>query len=455
LGYDARYHPLARKPYFELLGDLFNPSTRSHILISKRYELDLFAGYQVRVSLHPLKIPLLTQRATPIALVEQLEILDDGAWVEPYRSERERSSTLIQATIENMAQIHGDIAKLNGRLTRHDEQVAEFLELQIRQENLAIELAELDRNWQVMERGAELVGGTIGSKAQILLVMERIRRAETRQLNEIALPATVQIAGDSNIGSGVILDLSEYDANANSHYVLTSWHVVRNILGSEQDDLSKPIPIFATWFREKPVEIHASFEPAASAVTALGQSVFRGFRAVHPPIATAEANPNDLDSRRFLGQLVAHDTALDLAMLRTFSNTAYRKLPLLNKDALAKLELTMGDGTWLIGCPLGIETIPTYGYVGASRHLVDGSNYWMISAPGYPGNSGGPAWYFDRVTGTNGVISIYNKVYTYGSLHSFVAAHMGLLTDPYALRDWIDGVMRKNSLLVHNWNRPK
>jgi S1-C subfamily serine protease len=92
------------------------------------------------------------------------------------------------------------------------------------------------------------------------------------------------------------------------------------------------------------------------------------------------------------------------------------------------------DAVYAVGCPLGNDPIPTAGEVASVEHVVDGSTYWMISAPTYIGNSGGGI-YDAR---THELIGIFSKIYTHGSSRTTIVPHMGLVTPLYAIYDWLE-----------------
>jgi len=94
------------------------------------------------------------------------------------------------------------------------------------------------------------------------------------------------------------------------------------------------------------------------------------------------------------------------------------------------------DRIYAVGCPLGNEPIPTFGEIADTQHVVDGSSYWMISAPTYIGNSGGGI--FDAQT--HELLGIFDKIYTHGTLRPTVIPHMGLVTSLSTIYDWLEKV---------------
>ena len=87
--------------------------------------------------------------------------------------------------------------------------------------------------------------------------------------------------------------------------------------------------------------------------------------------------------RLYLGQVLARDTARDLAILTTNAPDCF---------ALVLDDATVGIGTevFAVGNPLGLEGTVTKGIVSATRLTSSGVKYIQIDAGLNPGNSGGP-----------------------------------------------------------------
>jgi S1-C subfamily serine protease len=87
--------------------------------------------------------------------------------------------------------------------------------------------------------------------------------------------------------------------------------------------------------------------------------------------------------RLYLGQVLARDTARDLAILTTNAPDCF---------ALVLEDAAVGIGTevFAVGNPLGLEGTVTKGIVSATRATSSGVKYIQIDAGLNPGNSGGP-----------------------------------------------------------------
>jgi hypothetical protein len=96
-------------------------------------------------------------------------------------------------------------------------------------------------------------------------------------------------------------------------------------------------------------------------------------------------------------------------------------------------DVAVFTGIYAVGCPLGNDPIPTGGFISSLRNEVGGSNYWMINAPTYFGNSGGGIF----LESTHELIAVFSKIYTHGKGKPVVITHMGLATPIHAITDWM------------------
>ena len=201
---------------------------------------------------------------------------------------------------------------------------------------------------------------------------------------------TVQLAGDSTVGSGVLLRSRELEDGTYRTHLLTAWHVVRDIL-SDADGLERPIPV-------------TLYSPQG-------------------------------ETSHDTATLLEFDPTLDVALLVMNNTAAYAygaSLP-----GFERLERAgVFDPIYAVGCPLGNDPIPTYGEVADTEHKVGDEAYWMISAPTYIGNSGGGI--FDART--HELLGIFSKIYTHGNLRPTVVPHMGLVTPMDRIYAWLGEV---------------
>lgn len=213
-------------------------------------------------------------------------------------------------------------------------------------------------------------------------------REPDRLWNELVGPV-VQLAGDATVGSGVLLESQRRaDGQGWVTHLLTSWHVVRDIYGTI-DRVNSPVPV----------------------------RMYEADGRTHDETA----------------HMVAYDVGLDVALLEMDLD-----LPVPHGAKLAEREelasVRIFDGVYAVGCPLGNDPIPTTGEVASTSHVVDGTLYWMISAPTYIGNSGGGIFH----AGSRRLIGIFSKIYTHGSARTTIVPHMGLATPLPVIYEWLD-----------------
>ena len=246
------------------------------------------------------------------------------------------------------------------------------------------------RRW---ERLSELVSSTQElaneSRRHIQDLDQALAPRDLRGMWRELVGPVVQLAGDTSVGSGVLLESKEDAAQGDYQTLLvTAWHVVRDIQG----DLSKT---------DMPVPVNIYDE--------------------------------DGSIRHELAQLMYFDPELDTALLEIRSAE-----PLENGATLAPRrrldQVRIFDSVYAVGCPLGNDPIPTHGEIATVDHEVDGEHYWMINAPTYIGNSGGGIFDSD----THELLGIFSKIYTHGTLRPTIVPHMGLVTPMSAIYDWLE-----------------
>jgi S1-C subfamily serine protease len=265
-------------------------------------------------------------------------------------------------------QIEGQLASLRAELDQRAESLTALAQGASRQ---AVEdaerLAELRRRVEDLDRVRDVDG----------------------MWHELVGPV-VQLAGDATVGSGVLLESRPREGGGSLTYLITSWHVVRDIYGSPER-VSTPVPV----------------------------------RIYLPEGGT----------RAETAHMVAYDVPLDIALLEL---DTHDPVPcgarLASRERVARVRIF--DPIYAVGCPLGNDPIPTAGEVAATRHEVDGALYWMISAPTYIGNSGGGI--FDAES--RELVGVFSKIYTHGAMRSTIVPHMGLVTPLSIVYRWLDEV---------------
>ncbi len=213
---------------------------------------------------------------------------------------------------------------------------------------------------------------------------------DPRVLTRELLAPAVQLSGQETVGSGTIVrSVRDPKTGKADTWILTANHVVRNILADSPRTAREGIPVTVYTEKDGKIEVHAD--------------------------------------------VVAHEQDIDAALLkvredRVFDNVA-RVLP---RDDFEKVRVW--DEVYAIGCPLGNDPIPTKGAISSTRNVLNGTNYWMINAPTYYGNSGGGVFLAD----TRELIGVFSKIYTHGRGNPVVIPHMGLCMPVTTIYDWLE-----------------
>jgi len=250
---------------------------------------------------------------------------------------------------------------------------------------------KVEEQWRRVDEDARTARQLAESARSDLGLLERdLARDEERMWRDLVAPS-VQIMGEDSVGSGVLLPSEPVEGGKDFRtYVLTAWHVIRD-LQTGPEDLSFAVP-----------------------VTIYGEN-----HRASPETAT----------------VIKYDSGVDIAILRLHTKRQIDcGAKLATQSRLAQVHTF--ERVYAVGCPLGNEPIPTFGEIADTQHVVDGTSYWMISAPTYIGNSGGGI--FDAKT--HELLGIFSKIYTHGTLRPTVVPHMGLVTSLSTIYDWLDKV---------------
>ena len=200
---------------------------------------------------------------------------------------------------------------------------------------------------------------------------------------------TVQLNGDDTVGSGTLVfsDTNPKTDKVES-YVLTSYHVVRNILADTPKAQKEGIDITVYLGKEK---------------------------------------------LTIKGRMIANQPRIDAALLKLETE---KKLPCVANvyPPHGADPVKVWDAVCAVGCPLGNDPVPSHGEVSSLSNDLNGSNYWMINAPTYFGNSGGGVYMAD----TQQLIGVFSKIYTHGKGTPVVVPHMGLCTPMPAVHEWLE-----------------
>ncbi|MCC6669649.1 MAG: trypsin-like peptidase domain-containing protein, partial [Planctomycetes bacterium] len=228
----------------------------------------------------------------------------------------------------------------------------------------------------------------VETQSELQVLADRVR-PDHRLLTEQMLAPTVQLNGDGTVGSGTLV-WSGYSTRTkeNETYVLTAYHVVRNILADTP---------------------RARREGIATTIY-LGEG-----------------------KQEVMADLVAHEEKIDSALLKLRTKTAFPRVARVLAKDRARL-VRVWDAIYAVGCPLGNDPIPTNGEISSVRNELNGTNYWMINAPTYFGNSGGGIYLGE----TRELIGVFSKIYTHGKGTPVVIPHMGLCTPIHSIYEWLE-----------------
>lgn len=225
------------------------------------------------------------------------------------------------------------------------------------------------------------------------LESSEVAAKETRDLAAMdaqILRPIVQLNGEDTVGSGVLVYSGKDSTGKPSTLVLSSYHVVRNILAEGGE---------------------------GAATKGIKLNVYRS------EVPTPE-----------LADVVAVAEDIDLVLLKLRGEAIYEHVArMLPPERLG--EVKVFTPIYAVGCPLGNDPIPTLGEIASTRNVIAGHNYWMLNAPTYFGNSGGGVF----LSRTHEMIGIFSKIYTHGAGRPTVIPHMGLATPMETVAGFLRG----------------
>jgi S1-C subfamily serine protease len=227
---------------------------------------------------------------------------------------------------------------------------------------------------------------------------------DASELTRTMLLPTVQLNGEDTVGSGTLVwsDTNPKTGKVES-YVLTSFHVVRNILADTPRAQSDGFSV-TVYLPEGKVEVK--------------------------------------------GKMVASQPKIDAALVQLLDDRRFPNVANVLPVDEAKT-IKVWDTVCAVGCPLGNDPVPTHGEVSSLANELNGANYWMINAPTYFGNSGGGVYCDD----TRQLIGVFSKIYTHGKGTPVVVPHMGLCTPIDAIYEWLDN--EKLGYVLHSRPVPR
>jgi S1-C subfamily serine protease len=228
------------------------------------------------------------------------------------------------------------------------------------------------------------------STGKLMAQMKKVAERKDDLLNNRMLLPTVQISGEENVGSGTIIYNKKKPGNKRKFitYILTANHVIRNIENESVHSRKK--------------------EFVVTIYDLMGVK------------------------KDFIAEIVLREKLLDVALLRINNHKWSGPVALLPKiEDLKKIKVW--SKVFALGCPLGNDPIPTGGFICNQKSIIKNSEYWMINAPTYFGNSGGGV--FD--SNSMKLIAVFSKIYTHGKIRPVVISHMGLVVPLTEIYPWL------------------
>lgn len=284
----------------------------------------------------------------------------------------EAGSVLAARLQDELQRAKSDVSLLKSQLSTDVERTKQLVDAYISES-------------RAKERDAALqMSNTQGAIAALAGQLHRDTGALTRSM----LLPTVQLNGDDTVGSGTLVWSGPNPQNGQiESYVLTSYHVVRNILADT---------------------------PRAAK---------EGFQV------TVYLGGEKVDVK---GKMISSQPKIDAALVQLITNRQFPNVANVLPRAQAA-SVKVWDPVCAVGCPLGNDPVPTQGEVSSLSNDLNGSNYWMINAPTYFGNSGGGVYRAD----THQLIGVFSKIYTHGKGSPVVIPHMGLCTPIDEIYTWL------------------
>ena len=310
----------------------------------------------------------------------------------------EQRLVALEERIANTSRTAEEASSLRDEVESVQRQTALFRAEVERDVSRAVQIVDTYQN-EFRSTTADVQKRARSNAEQIVCLLEQLSapkpESDARTLTTKLLLPTVQLNGSDTVGSGTLVcsrPVEGKDSGAVQNFVLTSYHVVRNI------------------FADTPSARRDGIE-----VTVYGEG----------------ENDENLIVR---GDMIAHDVRIDAALVKLRSEQVFGNVARVLSREEAR-NMRTWDTVFAIGCPLGNDPIPTRGELSSTDNVLSGANYWMINAPTYYGNSGGGVFTRDDRLA---LLGVFSKIYTHGRTSPVVVPHMGLCTPIPEIYAWLD-----------------
>lgn len=222
----------------------------------------------------------------------------------------------------------------------------------------------------------------------LLTTMRSEGRRDPSGMTRDMLTPTIQLSGDETVGSGVVISSRRrVGGKGYDSYVLTAYHVVRNILADDPSIAKRGITV----------------------------TLYNG---------TSKTTR--------LCDLLIKDAKMDVALCKLRGNARVARVAKMIAPSRVD-EIKVWHPVYAVGCPLGNDPIPTGGFVASLASEVRGTSYWMVNSPTYYGNSGGGIYCGEE----RELVAVFSKIYTHGSSRPVVIPHMGLCVPMTLVYPWL------------------
>ncbi|MEZ5987693.1 MAG: trypsin-like peptidase domain-containing protein [Planctomycetota bacterium] len=306
----------------------------------------------------------------------------------------DRQATVLEQLQGTLGDIHRELRWIKGQLDTRTEDVAKQARAayaDARKLEIAVETTQK----LVTEKTSHLRASTESLLTRLETTEGRLQDLtrsvswDPSTLSQEMIAPCVQLSGDETVGSGTLVaSIEREDGKGFDTWVLTAYHVVRNILADDPTLARKGIDV-----------------------------------VIYTPSGKVTRKCD----------VIATEPSKDLAVARLRGTERVQRIARLStRSELATTRVW--TPVFAIGCPLGNDPIPTGGCVASLHNEVGGANYWMINAPTYFGNSGGGIYNAQ----TRKLLAVFSKIYTHGNTRPVVIPHMGLGVPLTQVYDWLE-----------------
>ena len=149
------------------------------------------------------------------------------------------------------------------------------------------------------------------------------------------------------------------------------------------------------------------------------------------PIQVTVFNANE-EEFQIAAELIGFSEELDLAVIKLENNSKLYSAEIATKSEINNIKRF--DDVYAVGCPLGYMPIQTEGEITSQNKILNGKNYWMVSAETIFGNSGGGIFLKEN----NEMIGVLTRVSAYNNFINVAVPHMGIVVPLDRIYKWLE-----------------